>query len=261
MSRTTVTFNGVNLSNLYVVSGWYTPLLGRNFDTVDISGLDGQRFLGVNLAPRTITLSLTVKGTTLAERETAARALAATLAVDEPKPLTASFMDGRYYLAVPSSDSDLHRFVNADTFEVSFLVPDPVAYGELKTVSFDRLNSMGRVNVGGTYPTLPTISFPGATRSSTSGQSYFTVRVYDNSDYVSLTLDLSAVMSGSTTSRDLVVDCENRRYTVQGTERLLPLVSDWPYLAPNANARMALGTYSNCSTTTPVSVTFRERWL
>ena len=255
MSRTTVTFNGVNLSNLYVVSGWYTPLLGRNFDTVDISGMDGQRFLGVNLASRTITLSLTVKGTTLAERETAARTLAATLAVDEPKPLTASFMDGRYYLAVPSSDSDLHRFVNADTFEVSFLVPDPVAYGELRTVSFER------VNVGGAYPPLPTISFPGATRSSTSGQSYFTVRVYDGSDYTSLTLDLAAVMSGSTTSRDLVVDCENRRYTVQGTERLLPLVSDWPYLAPNANARMSLSNYSNCSTTTPVNVTFRERWL
>lgn len=265
MSRTTVTFNGVNISNLYVVSGWHTPLLGRNFDVVDISGMDGQRFLGATLAPRTITLSLTVKGVTLAEREAAARTLAAALAVDEPKPLTASFMGGRYYLAIPKSDADLHRYVNADTFDVDFYVPDPVSYGDLVTVNISSIVSASSYfEVGGTYPTLPKLVIS-ASRTNVNDPSYFGFSLARRESGLTSVLtytyiDLKAVM-GTSYSGTITVDSGVRKYTSGSSTGVkpLPLVSDWPLLMPGTMRYVSEAATSNCSGS--IVMTYRERWL
>lgn len=256
-TRTTVTFNGVSLTSLYIVSGWHTPLLARDFDTVDIAGLDGQRFLGATLSPRTITLSLTVRGRTLEEREEAARVLAATLAVDEPKPLSASFMDGRYYLAIPKSDSSLTRFVNADTFEVQFLVPDPVAYGDLVTIDVPDVSRYYYFDVGGNYPTLPTVVMD-LTRQSTSGDSYLTFSVGNTGDSRMTHIDLTDVMGPSETSAHLTVDSQARRYTSGNTLKMLPLAGDWPVMGPGSSSYGAFGRL-NCSGSG--TITYRERWL
>lgn len=269
-TRTTVTFNGVNLTDLYVVSGWHAPLLARNLDTIDISGLDGQRFLGTTLAPKTVTLSLTVKGSTLADREAAARTLAATLNVDEPKALTASFMDGLYYLAIPTSDSDLTRFVNADTFEVSFYVPDPVAYGETKTVSGISLasNASTRIDVGGNYPTLPTVKLS-VSRSSTSGDSYVRFRIdhygsaSTSSGYTPTDIDFAGLARGSAaTTGNIYVYSAERRYKYSGHvyDDLLPLGGDWPLLVAGRNQfRVPTGNVTNLTGT--AEVTYTERWV
>ena len=269
-TRTSVTFNGTDLTSLYIVSGWHAPLLGRDFDTVDIAGLDGQRFLGATLTPKTVTLSLTVRGTSLADRETAARTLAATLNVDGPKALTASFMDGRYYLAIPKSDADLTRFVNADTFEVSFLVPDPVAYGETKTVSNIAISAATnqRIDVAGTYPTMPDITLA-VTRSSTSGDSYATFQVdhYGSAntaqDNTSTSIDFAELASGtSATTGTIYIYSAARRYkySAHSNDDLLPMVSDWPVLVPGRNQlRFIPGTVTNIGGT--ASLTYTERWL
>lgn len=269
MSRTTVTFNGVTLTDLYVVRGWYTPLLGRNFDTVDIAGMDGQRFLGARLTPRSITLSLVVKGTSLTEREAAARTLAETLAVDEPKPLTASFMDGRYYLAIPRSDADLTRFVNADSFEVEFYVPDPVSYGETKTVEIPSINYDTSVSftVGGNYPTLPTMRFT-VHKSSTSPTTPSTFAFYVHDVNVRYTnglytyIDVHDVIRGSSLDGTFTIDSTSRTLArVSSDPVLLPLVSDWPILEPGGNRIYFSegGTSYGCTGTG--MLTFTERWL
>ena len=272
-TRTSVTFNGVDLTSLYVVSGWHAPLLGRSFDTADITGMDGQRFLGATLTPKTITLSLTVKGTTLADRETAARTLAATLNVDGPKALTASFMGGKYYLAIPKSDADLTRFVNADTFEVQFYVPDPVAYGETKTVSNIAIASgtNQRIDVGGTYPALPTIKLA-VSRSSTTGDSFVNFRVYhygsanSSQGYDSVYVDFAELTAGTATATGTIyVFSAERRYTYDTTtnEKLLPLASDWPTLVPGRN-QLSIpqsGTTYITNLSGTMEVTYTERWL
>ena len=269
-TRTTVTFNGVDLTSLYVVSGWHAPLLTRKLDTVDISGLDGQRFLGANLSPKKVTLRLTVKGTTLAAREEAARTLAATLNVDGLKPLTASFMGDLYYLAIPTSDADLTRFVNADTFEVSFHVPDPVAYGQTKTVSGIQLASgtNHRIDVGGNYPTLPTVKLA-VTRAQTTGDSYVQFRMnhYGSSNslqsYDFCAVDFADLVSGTaTTSGTIYIYSAERRYVYVGSirENMLPLVSDWPTLVAGRNQfNITSGSIVNLSGT--AEVTFTERWV
>ena len=262
-TRTTVTFNGVDLTSLYVVSGWHTPLLGRSFDTVDIAGMDGERFLGSTLSPRTITLSLTVKGTSLADREAAARVLASTLAVDEPKALTASFMDGRYYLAIPRSDADLTRFVNADTFEVSFFVPDPVSYGELKTVSITSVDYGTRINftVGGNYPTFPTVSI-NARKASTTGASSFAFYTNRQSAQETYTyVDLAAVISGSLLAETITIDSASRTFRAGFNDKMLPLVSDWPLLQPGSNQLFFSEGGSSAGSSGSGTLTYRERWL
>ena len=67
--RTKVTFNGTDLTEAYVVSDLRTSLLPRTVATQQVAGRDGTAYMGASMAERSITLTLTARGRTPAERQ------------------------------------------------------------------------------------------------------------------------------------------------------------------------------------------------
>lgn len=238
-----MTFNGVDLTQQFVVSDLRTALLPRTISTEAVPGRDGSVLTGVSHAERTITMTLTVRARTIEGRQAAARTLAAILAVDEPKPLALSIDDGLYYMAIPASDGEGARFRNANTYEVSFIAPDPVAYGEEKTVTVPSGGSV-TFTVGGTYPTMPTINAPSAANGS---DGFWRLRLEDGS-YL-----LATIPSGVSTA-PVVADCAKRTLRVNDTVALLVPVADWLVLEPGEHTLTMTGTGA-------ATVTFDERWV
>lgn len=247
MSRTTVTFNGHDLTADYIVSNLRVPLLPRTLETVDVPGMDGALLSSVRLAQRTVTLTLSAMGTDLEQRQAAARSLAAILAVDEPKPLYIGIDSGIYYMAVPNSEDDPERYVNATSFEVAFECPDPVAYGELKTLTVPAGGSL-TFTVGGTYPAKPTASL---SVTPTASNRLWKLALEDGT-YLAYTIP-----GTGTTARAIAADCAARTLKVDNVVKMLAADADWLVLAPGSHTLTNQGNATAGATT----VTYRERWL
>lgn len=244
MSRTVVTFDGYELTNNYYVSDLRTSLLPRTIESQDVPGRDGSLFTGVRLAPRTITLTLTIKNKSIAVRQAAARALAAILAVDEPRPLSLSIDGGLYFMAIPQSSDDATRWVNASQFEVTFECPDPVAYGQERTVTVPSGGSV-TFTVGGTYQTRPVISASAARNNAGIGG--WRIALEDGS-YI------FATIPSGVSSAPVIADCAARTLKVNGNTALLIPAADWLVLEPGEHTLTMTGTGA-------ATVTFDERWL
>lgn len=247
MSRPTVTFNGYDLTAYYVVSDLRNSLLPRAIEATEVPGMDGSIFTSVRLSSRTITLTLTAKGATPAARQTAARTLAEKLAVSEPKPLSISIDGGIYYMAVPISEDDGERYVNATSFEVAFECPDPVAYGELKTLTVPAGGSL-TFTVGGTYPAKPTASL---SVTPTASNRLWKLALEDGT-YLAYTIP-----GTGTTARAIAADCAARTLKVDNVVNMLAADADWLVLAPGSHTLTNQGNATAGATT----VTYRERWL
>lgn len=241
--RTRVTFNGVNLTDLYHVSNLRNSLLPREVSSVTVPGMDGALLTGSRLTTRTITLTLTVKGSGIAERQRAARMLAQALAVAEPAPLELSIDGGLHYLAMPTSVGDGARYSNALRFEVRFECLDPTLHGTRERWSLTSGGS-AKVIVGGTHPTMPLVEVTGA-RNGSNGVWKLTL---DGGDYIVATIPTGV------TSAPIVADCENRVLRVNGTVRLLQPEADWLVLEPGEHTLAMEGSGTG-------TVSFEERWL
>lgn len=241
--RTEVTFGTTELTDLCVVSDLRTSLLPRSVSTEDVPGRDGSLFTGARLSPRTVTLRMTTRGRTPAAKREASRLLAQALNVSEPTKLEFSFDDGLYYLAVPESSGDGTWYAHADGFDVSFLVPDPVMYGADRSVNIYN-SSATPVTVGGTYPTLPTVTFANA--SNTGGT--ITVMHNEASQYLQAKIPTSG-------AHVVAFDCAKRVLTVDGATKAMPVLADWIALTPGTNTLQRTagsGTYV---------VRWTERWV
>jgi predicted phage tail component-like protein len=243
-TRTVVTFDGHDLTADYVVSDLRTALLPRRIRMQEVSGRDGALYTGSALSDRTITLTLTARGGTPAERQAAGRRLAEILATDAPAPLAMSIDGGLYWMAVPESGGNARRYVTATSFEVSFRIPDPAAYGPLRTVTVPSGGSV-TFEVGGTYPALPTVSASAAGNSSSVGGWRLAL---DDGSY------LMATIPSGVSSAPVVADCAARTLTVQGNVAMLRPAADWLVLQPGTRTLTMTGTGA-------ATVTFRERWL
>lgn len=241
-TRTKVAFNGIDLTESYNVSDLRTSLLPRRVATQSVAGRDGTVYMGASMEERTVTLTLTAKGRTPADLQEAARALAAALAVDEPAPLALSIDDGRYWMAVPESGGDAARYVNHTSFEVTFIVPDPVMYGAERTVTVPSGGS-ATFEVGGTYPAMPVVS----AQAAKNGPNGYWRLMREDGDFMLVRLP-------DNNARVLVADCAQRILTVSGVVALLEPESDWLVLEPGLHTLTMTGTGA-------ATVTFRERWL
>lgn len=241
--RTQVVFDGHNLTNLFAVSDLRNSLLPRNIGTEDVPGRDGSLFTGATLSARTITLTLTIIDRSITGRQAAERLLASILAVDEPRPLSISIDGGLYYMAIPHADSEGSRYRNATSYEVVFEVPDPVAYGETKTITVPSGGSV-TFTVGGTYPTMPTISAPAAANGSGG---FWRLRLEDGSY-------LLATIPSGVSSAPVIADCEKRTLKVNGNVALLVPDADWLVFEPGEHTLEMTGTGA-------ATVVFTERWL
>lgn len=239
--RTTVTFDGVDLTALGIVGEYRGPLLPREIYREQVAGRDGDVFLGARYSAKTITLRLTVRAQDPAERQRAVRVLAAVLAVDEPKPLVLSIDGGLYHRAIPTSNGDGTRYLNHTSFDVDFEVLDPAAYGETRTVTVPSGGSV-TFEVGGTYQTMPTVVATQAKNDASAGRWKL---ILDGGDYL---------IANVASAARLEADCYARTLKVAGATRVLELDGDWLVLTPGTHELVMTGTGA-------ATVTYPERWI
>jgi len=241
----TFIFNGHDMEDLLEVASIAMPAMAPIEPTVrTVPGMDGAAFQGSDMEPMEITVKarLVTECTHPAEIQRQWARVASLLRSSAPAPLTLS--PGLYRLAILQGDSDLEFRTYSAFAELKFLCPDPVAYGDEKTVQIPSGGSKTFI-VEGTYPAKPTIQASAAVRDATSLA--WGVRL-DNGDYL-------RVETGSASSRAVALDCAARTCTVAGAVALPTLSSDWLELAPGQH------TIANDLGTGACTVKYRERWV
>lgn len=236
-------FDGHDLNSLFVVSRPTFETFAPNRSFQDVLGRDGTVYMGGSLIGGNISVKLSVIRKTPAQRREDLSTLFMWLDVDEPKWLVTDDQPGISYKAIPSGDMPIDSFTNADSVVVNFRLLEAAAYGDTVTATVPSGGSL-TFTVDGTYPTKPTITAR-ATRNSTS--LVWGLRLDDG--------DFLHVATGSSSARNIALDCENRTLTVQGAVALPTLDSDWFELAPGEH------TITMDNGTGAATVTYKERWL
>ena len=169
--------------------------------------------------------------------------------VDEPKPLYLPDTPDRYYLAVPSGQLDLTRGIKGELSTVTFMLTDPVAYGDSQTASLSSGGSAS-INVNGTAPTYLNVvanSAVGELETIDDEDVYTWGILADNSSHVN-------VLTGSSSARKVEIYSEMRICKVANALKLPTLDSDWFVLQPGTHTiEMAYGTGA-------ATLSWVERW-
>lgn len=243
-----VIFDGHDFSSEFVVGNIEQQVSNFRPNFVERGG-NGTAFNGMEFGELTFTVTLYLMdcngGGLPGEdvRRAKMRTLASWLRVDSPRKLEIGDDQGLYYMAVPSGEAPLSRYVNASRVEVTFVAVDPVAYGAERTVTVPSGGSVDFI-VGGTYPTRPTIGAD-AVRSASSLVWGLNL---DGGDSI-------RVATGSSSSRRVDIDCGARTLVLNGSVALPTLDSDWLEFEPGEHTL----TMDNGSGTT--TVRYFERWL
>lgn len=241
--RTQVWFGGVELTQYAIVSGWDTQLLPREVSQRAVPAMDGAIYTGARLSERQITVRMALVGHGAAQRQTEARSIAAALMTERPARLSASVDGGLHYMAVATSTPDMTRMVGGLAFDVTFTCPDPVAYGEARTVTVPSGGSVS-FTVGGSYPTMPTVSAPAAANGAGG---FWQLALEDGTH-------LDATIPSGLSTAPVTADCQGRVLTVNGDVALLQPAADWLRLDPGMHTLTMTGAGE-------ATVTFDERWL
>ena len=245
MKGQTITFDGHRLNDLFFTGEVEVGLPDFEVDATGRSGLDGSLVRSVRMGSLEIVVPLVAKF----RKGHAARESLATLMqwldVDEPKALTLSEDGGLVRMVVPTGPPEVTDHYYGDKLTVTLMQPDPWLYGETRTATIPSgSSSYVDINVGGTYPTNPTISATGAKRNGTS---YLWGVSLDSAASIEVRLPTSS-------STAVMFDCDGRTCTVAGATALPTLSSDWLTLKPGAHR------LRNSSGSGAATVTWRERW-
>ena len=237
-------FDGVDLSQTFEVLDISAPAIAPvTADLRQALGMDGAAYAGSTLGPMEIAVKVRVATQTIDQRDIQ-QALAdavAPLRTDGPKAL--SLAQGRSRMAILANDTALEFESYSAICELKFLCPDPVAYGEQVTKTVPSGGSL-TFEVGGTYPTRPTITASAVRNASAL---VWGLKL-DNSDFIH-------VATGSGSARSVAIDCEKRTLKIAGAAALPTLDSDWLELSPGTH------TLSMDYGTGAATVKYHERWL
>lgn len=250
-------YGGVDLSD-YALCNCRNPMLAPlDVSARDLHGADGASLSSVSLAPLTVRARLTMtpgRGG-LSERrmllEEAKRVLAAQLFSRDLRPLALDGDGWRYRLAVVSSVSEPDPLGCSEGFDVEFFCPDPVAYGQEKSVTSPMI--LNNAIVCGTYETRPVFTFEGI-NPTPSDQKVTSVGIQRRDTMSAVNVDM-----GFKGGETVVIDMERRHCTVNGAsaDRYVRLTSDYFSLPPGFNVKDLW--YSN--NYKKVTVRWRDRWL
>jgi len=209
----------------------------------------GALLLGRKLGMTKVSFPVTFTGTN-AERRLKISQLAMKLDTASPANLyLPDTPDGWFYKAVHDGELELERHYGADSAELSFVLTDPIAYGERKSVTVPSGGSVS-VTVDGTAPTLPSIYAPSAVRDSSTHLWGVSQKYYSSVErFVRVDVE-----SGST--RKIEIDCDTGKVTVGNVYNVLTLDSDWLELTPGRPYSLSNDKGSGQST-----VSWYERWL
>lgn len=209
-------------------------------ETQEVPGRDGGVFVRTRLEPLSIPVfaRLTLKGRQATED--VRRMLAGKLISGEPKELYLPNDPERCYMAVLDGSSELDTLWQNAAADLTFLAPDPVAYGKTRSVA---MGTSAVFNVGGNRKTYPRITWTAA-----------------NVDFVQFTMPEKGVYLRLETEFSaggkLVIDCSDGGHcTLNGAnaDDILTLDSDYFEFEP--------GVVQLTASSGTAIVEWRERWL
>ena len=152
---------------------------------------------------------------------------------------------GLYRMAALTGATELEFATYSATADLKFTCPDPVAYGEERTLTVPSEGSVS-FHVNGTYPAKPTVKAPGAVRGASN---VWGLRL-DDADFLRV-----EIATGSGWSNRIEADCQARTCSVNGAATLPTPESDWLELEPGEHV------LSNDQGSGSCTVTYIERWL
>lgn len=243
----TVKYNGVKLTDLFIVGEQKRPLPEFRVSTTAIEGVDGESFDGMTIGLRECSFTVTAISKTKRGLQDAARVLASALSVREPKRLV--FSDEKdpdknqlFRLALPTDSFDSREFIRAAQWTCRFVQPDPYLYGKERSIVL-RSHTPKQVDTGGNTYAWPTAVATFKSKGGNSSEYEFWV----NNDKVVFRAPWAK-------GAKLTVNAKNQLV------RLSPAASGAKGLQTGSRFAPMEGRVTLYATA-PTTVTWRERWL
>lgn len=236
------TFDGVSSTGLLidnkVTHAVLPPVSAR---LLQVPRRPGAYDVGSDLGAREIEVEVTVVGSSQADLRTKVRQIAGWLYQEELRPLVFADEPDKTYYARIDGVTDLNEVVNVGRGTITFLCPEPFAYGATKVQS---LASDPSVVNSGSFKTFPKI-----TATFTASAPYFKVMNGTKSVLVNRSFAVGEVLE---------IDHQKNRVTVNGSRVMtsLDLSSEFFPLAEGTNLLTV-----DPPNKAAVTVEWAERWL
>ena len=236
-------FNGHNLSDL-VMCRMERPIMPPvEVKSEQVGARHGELFRSARLRSYTVPVKVWLRSEDRRRVADIRHALAAMLWTEEPAPLYLPDDPCRYHLAIVSDATDLGAITDElPSTTIDFMVCDPVAFGSKREQALASGTSV-EVKAGGTWKSWPVVTI---TPSSTSSVKLLNVTT---GEAVEIT---SATYGGSIPSKQIVLDFEGQRATVNGATCGVTLASRYFALDGTQTVKLTGGTGT---------MEWRERWL
>lgn len=209
----------------------------RNLEQTTVSGMNGALVKDSGLSPLEITVTGNLWAQKIEEVTRTRRLISAMLMTSEPAKLVLPDERDKYYLAIYQGGAELSRNAHRPSVELTFLCPDPVAFGQSRTQTVTTTQTV--VNTGGTYK-----SYPIVTAKPPSGSSWRITNVS--------TGDFVLVYATFTGSQTLVLDMEKQRCTINGSDKAVDITSDFFAIEGTQKLQVSGGS---------ATLAWNERWL
>lgn len=233
-----IIYNGSELTRHFKVNYEWDALPPFSVDTEDVG--DGGIFTGMRLKARRVPVMLKLDVSSMAEVQPAIDWLASVLYVREPVDVVFPHAPDRTYKGMWSGSSTLDRLRQTGKLTGEIVMPNPVGYGEEKTVS---VSGTKEVEVGGTYLASYTVSASSAKRDSNGVWGL----VMDNRASLLFALPTTA-------STAVQTGWPGRASKVAGATAIPTVQSDWLMLSPGTHSLSLVGTGA-------ATLKYREGWL
>lgn len=205
-------------------------------ETAEVPGMDGVLVKRVRLQPLTIPVTARLTASQGDDMATVRHMLAAKLRTTKPAPLHLDDDVAKYYLAILDGETQLDTLWFTGQAELSFLCPDPVAYGDHRKTT---VSGTKTIRPGGNYRAKPVV-----TVKPPSGSSW-TITNVTTGEHV-------RVEASFTGAQTVIVDMGLERCTVNGSEHPISADSDCFALDGETQLKVSAGT---------ATVEWDERWL
>lgn len=235
-------FNGIELDDYFKILDIRRPILPIvSPNTTNIENGDGSKDSRKSILEEgTIEVDIKLSSDSLVNKRKAIRNLASMLFSRDVKELKFKDELDKHYLAKISGNTDLSEVFLYGRATLSFVAPDPIAFGEKKVVS---ISTNANIKVNGTYETKPKFIF-----NITSGKTYIQVVNTDSGELVKINHNFIA---GNTLTIDFNKKWKTNKNNVVIDEDVT-FESDFFHLSPGSN---------NIVVSSPATLEYVERWL
>lgn len=236
--RPRLVFGGRDLSRLFVVTGVSRPLVAElTVDTVEVPGGDGAHVQGASIGATEVTVSGYIAAESDREVARARRELDRALFSREPLPLQLPDDPDLYLMAIYKGGSAPTRHRSWPTLDLTFTVPDPVAYGRHRTAE---VSGTSTVMAGGTYPARPVV-----TAVPPAGAEYWQITDVGSGRFVRVRASFNGAAA-------VELDMGLERCRVNGHDHAVDVTSDYFALDGECEIAVSSGT---------ATLEWDERWV